>query len=237
LLYTRLDSERVISTLKPGVFTEGFFGLVLFTEQIVPLKNELKRVFLYDRREEGHPLSISAEAGLLKTQIDKGLVTLRLTNGSIHVENPEGEAEAVQQKIDFDVYDINLQLGERGEAWRGYSPPSYEYSQLSQRIRETIHDPPLHRQLLVEFHRRFSMAFSCVVFAVLGFAIAVRNDRGARGSAILLCLMVALAYWLCYIGANALAIAGWVPAWLAIWFPNFLLAAYFLLNRRSVIWQ
>ncbi len=233
LLYTRLGNEKIISTLKPGVFTEGFYGLVLFTEHIVPLKNELKKVFLYDRREEAHPLSITAQAGILKTQLDKGLVTLRLTNGSIHMENPDGELETAQQKIDFDVYDINLEVGEKGEAWRAYSPPSYDLPQLNQRIAETVHDVPTHRQLLVEYHRRFSMAFSCVVFAAMGFAIAILSHRGIRSSAILLCMCVALAFWLCYLGANALAVAGWVPPWLGIWAPNFFFlgVAYFTYRR------
>lgn len=233
LLYTRLANERVISTLKPGVFTEGFYGLVLFTEHIVPLKNELKRVFLYDRREEGHPLSITAQAGILKTQLEKGMITLRLTNGSIHMENPGGETDAIQQKIDFDVYDINLEIGEKGEAWRAYSPPSYDLPQLNQRIAETVHDIPTHRQLQVEYHRRFSMAFSCIVFAAMGFAIAILSQRGIRSSAILLCLVVALAYWMCYLGVNALAVAGWVPPWLGIWAPNFFFlgVAYFTYRR------
>jgi lipopolysaccharide export system permease protein len=220
LLYSKLGNERVISTLKPGVFTEGFYGLVLFTEHIVPLKNELKRIFLYDRREEAHPLAITAQAGILKNQMEKGMLTLRLTDGSIHMENPQGEMDSVQQKIDFDVYDINLELGEQGDSWRAYSPPSYDLTQLTQRIQETVHDVPQHRQLLVEYHRRFSMAFSVIVFALLGFSIGILSQRGIRSSALVLCMVVALGYWMSYLGANALAVAGWVPAWLGIWSPN-----------------
>ena len=220
LLYTRLGNERVIATLKPGVFIDGFYGLMLFTEHIVPLKNELKRVFIYDRREENRPLAITAAAGLLKAQPEKGVLTLRLTNGAIHVE--DREMDMLQQKIEFEVYDINLQVGEQGDSWRAYSPPSYNLPQLSQRIAETEHDVPQHRQLLVEYHRRFSMAFSCVVFAALGFSIGILSQRGIRSSAIVLCLVVALAYWMCYLGANTLAVAGWIPPWLGLWVPNFL---------------
>ncbi len=220
LLYTRLGNERVIAALKPGVFTESFYGLVLLTEHIVPLKNELKQVFIYDNRDDTHPLAITAAAGILKSQPEKGMLTLRLTKGSIHVENTQ--VEGVQQKIDFDVYDINLELGEQGEAWRAYSPPSYNFPQLRQRITETIPDPPQHRQLLVEYHRRFSMAFSCVVFGALGFFIGILSQRGIRSSAIMLCMGVAVGYWTFYIGANALAVSGWIPPWLGIWLPNFI---------------
>lgn len=218
VLYTKVGNDRVISALKAGVFTDGFFGLTLLAEHIVPIKNELQRVFIYDAREKEHPLSITAEAGILKNQ-DNKLLTLRLSNGAIHVES--AAEEGVQQKIDFDVYDINLDLGERGEIWTGYSPPSYTVTQLREKIAASDHKPGTQRQLRVEFHRRFSMAFSCLIFAALGFAIALLSERGIRSTSIILCLMVALCYWLAYLGANALAVAGWVPPWLGIWVPNF----------------
>jgi lipopolysaccharide export system permease protein len=222
LLITKLANERVMAALKPGVFQEGFYGLVLFAEQIVPLPNEMKRVFIYDDREDAHPLAITAAAGILRHVGEHGVLTLRLTDGSIHVDKKFWEP--VQQKIDFDVYDINLEMGEKGDSWRDYSPPSYDYDQLRKRIAETIHDPPEHRKLLVELHRRFSLSFSCVVFAALGFFIGILSQRGVRSTAIILCMGVGMVYWLSYIMANALAAAGWVAPWLGIWSPNLLFA-------------
>ncbi|MBY0369268.1 LptF/LptG family permease [bacterium] len=220
MLYTKVGNDRIISALKPGVFTHGFFGLTLLADHIIPIKNELQRVFIYDAREKEHPVSITAEAGILKHPVgNKGLITLRLSNGAIHIEAPE--AVGVQQKIDFDVYDINLELGERGEVWRDYSPPSYNVTQLREKIREAEHNPGTQRELRVELHRRYSMSFACLVFAALGFVIGLLSQRGLRSSSIVLCLVVGLLYWMSYIGANALAIAGIVPPWLGIWVPNF----------------
>jgi len=231
LLITKLGNERVMAALKPGVFMEGFYGLVLFAEQIIPIKNEMKRIFIYDERDEGHPLAITAQAGLLKTEQEKGYLTLRLTNGAIHVEKKQ--AAGIQQKIEFDVYDINLELAPTGDNWRAYSPPSFNYEQLKHRIQETLHDPPQHRQLQVELHRRFSLSFACIVFAALGFFIGTNSQRGVRSAAILLCLLVALVYWISYLAANALAVEGWLIPWFGIWLPNalFLGVAYWSYRR------
>src|SRR5207248_716983 len=84
LLFTRLQGEHVVEALKPGVFNGGFHGLTLYAEEIVPLKNEMKRVYIYDEREEAHPLAITAQAGILKSIPEQGMLTLRLSNGSIH---------------------------------------------------------------------------------------------------------------------------------------------------------
>lgn len=235
LLITKLSSERVISSMKPGVFTEGFHGLVLLAEQIVPVKNEMKRVFIYDERDEAHPLAITAQAGLLRNEPENGLLTLRLSNGSIYVQ--KRSAGGIQQKMNFDVYDINLENIARGSGWRDYSPPSYGYSQLNQRIAETEHDLPRHRQLKVELHRRFSLAFSCIVFAGLGFFIGIMTQRGIRSTAIVFCMLVGLVYWLSIVGANALAMSGWVPPWAGVWAPNvfFGFLSYYLYRRKAAV--
>jgi lipopolysaccharide export system permease protein len=219
LLITKLGNERVMASLKPGVF-KGFYGMTVFAEHIVPMKKEMKRIFLYDEREEMHPLAITAQAGILKEVPEKGLLTLRLTNGTIYVDKkiPDG----IEQKIDFEVYDINLNVSERGDSWRDYSPPSFNYPQLRQRLQETIHDPPAYRKLQVELHRRFALSFSCLVFSALGFFIGALSTRGIRSTAIILCLLVAVVYWLAYVAANALALGGLVWPWVGIWSPNVL---------------
>jgi lipopolysaccharide export system permease protein len=218
LLIEKLGNERAMAALKPGVFQEGFFGLVLFAEQIIPVKNELKKVFIYDERDDGNPLAITAEAGLLKSIPEKSILTLRLSQGSIFVDKKR--SDGAQEKIDFDLYDINLEIGEHGGAWREYSPPSFNFDQLKTRLKETLPDPPMHRKLEVELHRRFSLSFACCVFALLGFVIGTRSHRGVRSTAVILCLIVGLIYWLAYVGANALALTGWVVPWLGVWAPN-----------------
>lgn len=229
LLVTKLGNERVMSALKPGVFLE-FFGLVLFAEHMVPEKNEMSRIFIYDEREEKHPLAITAQAGLLTLLPHQGRLTLRLSNGSMYLDKKEPQGP--QQRIDFDVYDINLNLDRSGDSSRDYSPPSYNYPLLKQRLRETIHDPPAYRALLVELHRRFSLSFACIVFAALGFVIGTANSRGLRGTAILLCLFVAVIYWLSYVAANAAALSGSVPVWLGLWAPNVILLGLAIAGAR-----
>jgi len=220
LLITRVGSERVIASMKPGVFQDGFFGLVILAETITPLKNELRKVFIYDHREEEHPVAITAKAGILRSlSQEEDVLTLRLSDGAIYLH--QTDAEGPQKKIDFDVYDLNLEVGSSGKGWRDYSPPSYNFSQLKQRLKETEGDVPIHRQLLVETHRRFSLSFACVVFSALGFAIGLISQRGIRSTAIILCLLLGTVYWLSYVGASSYALTGGAAPWLGVWAPNF----------------
>ena len=232
LLITKLSSEKVISALKPGVFLEGFHGLVLFAEQILPLRNEMKRVFIYDDREGAYPLAITAKAGIMRQSSNKGALTLRLSEGTIHVDRRV--SDGIQQRIDFNVYDINLEPPEAGDSWRSYSLPSFSYPEIRQRLRETANDPYTHRQLKVELHRRLSLAFACLIFSALGFFIGALSQRGMRSSAVVFCLGVGVVYWIAFIGSTALAAAGWVAPWLGTWAPNILFAfiAYYCYRRQ-----
>ena len=233
LLLNKLGSEKMMVALKPGVFIDGFFGLVLFAEHIVPIKNEMKRVFIYDERDEAHPLVITAQAGLLKTNPERAVRTLRLTDGTIYFEKKQ--PDGLEQKLNFNVYDLNLEMAPSGSGWRSYTPPSYTFDELKTRIQETAHNPPYHRQLLVEYHRRFSMAFACFVFGALGFLIGIYSQRGVRSTAILVCILIAVVYWLSFLAANALASAGWVAPWVGVWLPNavFLAGTIYFYRKRA----
>lgn len=235
LMVTKVGSERVIAQMRPGVFQEGFFGLVILAESITPMRNEMRKVFIYDQREENQPVAITAKAGLLRSDPSgEPNLTLRLSDGTIYLEqlDPEGP----QKKIEFDVYDINLELGASGGGWRDYSPPSYNFSQLRQRLNEIKPDTPAYRQLLVETHRRFSLSFACLVFSGLGFAIGLISQRGIRSTAIILCLLLATIYWLSYVGANSYALSGgWAP-WVGVWAPNVVFGIFsWWLYRRFAI--
>ncbi len=217
LLISRLGSEKVISHLKPHVFNEQFFGLVIFAKDISPIERELKKVFIYDERESELPLTISARTGHLIENSNGGF-TLRLLDGDILIDR-KGHSE-ILQRIGFKVYDIYLEIAEKAEVWRSYTPPSYTYSQLLGRIKETVHDIPEHRQLLLELHRRFALPFSCCVFSILGFFIALVGQRGVRSTAIIICLLVGVCYWLSYVIANALVVKGGFLPYFSVWFPN-----------------
>lgn len=223
LMITRVGSERVVSQMRPGVFQDGFFGLTLLAEQITAVKSEMRKVFIYDERDEKNSVAISAKAGILRSDPqNEGVLTLRLSEGSIYLD--QKSIEDPLKKIDFDVYDINLEIGTRGGGWRDYSPPSYDFTQLRKRLSELKSDLPAYRQLLVEGHRRFSLSFACVVFAGLGFAIGLISQRGIRSTAVILCLLLGTVYWLSYVGASSYALTGGAAPWVGVWAPNFFFA-------------
>ncbi len=232
LMVTRLSQEKVMEALRPGVFIGGFHGLTLYAEQVIPAKNEMRRVFLFDDRDEAHPLAITAKKAVILSNPYEGLLLLRLSDGSVYEDIRKATADLL--RIDFEVHDINLSHAPLGEPWREYSPLSFNYGQLKNRLKELKGDPAGQRTLQVEFHRRISLGFSCFIFGALGFFLSLVSQKGVRGGAIILCTVVGICYWLFLVAANAIAARGWGVPWLMVWIPNFLFALLALFAYRKV---
>lgn len=84
--------------------------------------------------------------------------------------------------------------------------------------------------LLVEKHRRFSFPFSTYILTIIGVSVSSRKVRGGIGMHIGIGLLVSFSYILFLQFSAQYAISGAMPAWVAVWLPNFVYSfvAYFL---------
>ncbi|MCC6276880.1 MAG: LptF/LptG family permease, partial [Oligoflexia bacterium] len=53
VLFQKLANTKAAATIQQGVFSEGFFDLVLYADEVDSRNGKLKRVFIYDERESG----------------------------------------------------------------------------------------------------------------------------------------------------------------------------------------
>ncbi len=76
------------------------------------------------------------------------------------------------------------------------------------------------RKLEVEYNKKFSIPFSCVVFVLLGAPLGIRSRRGGVGIGAGIGILFFLAYYLFLIGGEQLGDRGIVSPALAMWAPN-----------------
>lgn len=77
---------------------------------------------------------------------------------------------------------------------------------------------------MVEFHKKFSLALACAVFALVGAPLGVLARRGGFGVGAGLSLLFFVLYWAMMIGGEKLAGRGLVSPAVAVWTPDILLA-------------
>ena len=75
----------------------------------------------------------------------------------------------------------------------------------------------------VEIHKKYSIAFACIVFVLIGAPLAVRFPRGGVGMVITVSVVIFALFWMSLIGGETLADNGHVHPALAMWLPNIIL--------------
>lgn len=222
VLINDLGHQKVAAALREGVFSEGFFDLVVYANKVDSKAGLLSDVFIYDERDPKAPVTIIAKQGHLIQEVSAAgqSALLRLTDGNIHRTH-----QNTYTKVDFSSYDINLfdpfDLSERKK-----SPPSLTINEVSEQLAKPDLEPKLRRTLEIEYHRRWSLSGACIIFALLGVGLGtVTNRRSARGGGFALCLLALISYWILYVSAEGVARNGWVPTPIALWSINVLFLA------------
>ena len=230
VLINDLGRQKVGATLREGVFSEGFFDLVIYANKVDSKVGLLRDVFIYDERDAKAPVTIIAKTGNLiqEAKATGQSALLRLGNGNIHRTH-----QNTYTKVDFSTYDINLfdpyEFSERKK-----SPPSMTIDELGTELDRTDLEAPLRRKLESEYHRRWSLSVACMIFALLGVGLGtVTNRRSSRGGGFVICLGLLIAYWVAYISAVNISQNGWLPASISLWLVNvlFLIVALKSLQR------
>ena len=75
----------------------------------------------------------------------------------------------------------------------------------------------------VEWHKKFSIPFACLVFVLVGMPLAVVSARGGRGVSVGMSIAAFFLYYVLLSTGEKLADRGIAPPWLAMWLPNIVL--------------
>jgi lipopolysaccharide export system permease protein len=72
----------------------------------------------------------------------------------------------------------------------------------------------------VEIHKKYTLAFACIVFVLLGVPLAIRFPRGGLGMVIAASSVIFAVYWVGLISGEDLADRGVAPPIVTMWVPN-----------------
>src|SRR5437870_4557003 len=156
-------------------------------------------------------------------------MTLVLTPASNAPPPPPsgGAATAARyRQTAFGIYDMNLAVESPFRSAPRTEKPEKNFSmrQLGRVARAARARGESAAPYLVEYHKRFALAVAAIVFALVGFPVAVRSPRGGRSLALVASLAILIAYYLLLTSLEGLALSQRLPAWLAVWLPNLLFA-------------
>jgi LPS export ABC transporter permease LptG/LPS export ABC transporter permease LptF len=233
-----LKSSQASFEVQPRVFYEDFKNYVLYIQDVQPAAGAAlwHHVFLADLSQPGDPNIITADqAVVVNSPANPGdpnsvpSIRLHLINGGQHQTSP---TDPNQYNITtFASSDLPIQTGAQEDAHIGRSDTpilALTLKELWQRGNHAATPGPPEsptRLYRIEFNKRFSYPFACLVLMLVGVPLGLSSKRGGKSTGfVLTILLVFVYYFLSSIGV-AFAKTGKLSPFLGVWGANLIFAA------------
>ena len=220
LLY-EMASSRAHAGVRERVFNDEFEGLVLYVERVTPRTFQWENVFISDSRNAAETHTIIARQGMVLSDPHLLIVTLRLKNGAIH---KLGDQPNAYQKIDFNTYDLRLDLktGLKEMKTDEKHPADMSLSELTEAVQALRSKKADFKPQMIKIHEKFSIPFACLVFGIIGIPLGLqsRTSRAGRSLGFAWSIGLLLIYYLLTNAGTSLAERGILLLEVGMWAPN-----------------
>jgi len=216
-LFNMLKARAMVG-LEQGVFSSTVDGMVIYVDKMNSL-DDMKGLFISDERSGSEPYTIVAKQGRLITDMDNLNVTLVMDHGSIHLKP---RAEDVYSLMFFDSGRINIDINRATMRYSGSGRNIHEMDsrELLGALRQARAAGEPTKMIEIEFQKRMSISYACLVFGLIGAPLGIRKSRTGRSAGIADSILVILVYYLILGTAVRLADSGAVSPATATWVPN-----------------
>ena len=227
--------KRPAAYLEAGRFIKDFKGYILWVNRVKGKR--LEGITIYEPQAGKSTRTIMAEWGEIAPSSDEQSLALKLFNGIS--DEPNADDPSVFYKLNFKTLLLpNITLGE-ASGGTGKKPREMAIDELMYRLQheqEAKASVKRRRELESEIHQKISFSFATLVFVMIGLPAAIITRRGEAVVSFSLALGIIAVYYTLFVWGTSMAINGYLPPIISLWFPNALLAGFAVfLGRRAVL--
>ena len=216
-----IGMKQPAAYLEAGTFIKEFPPYVIFIYRVDAQK--LHHVRIYEPQPNGPTRTIIAERGAFERLPGTQGVQLNLADGTVDEWDPLHPGSFY--KVTFDTYAIRLRSDQDDPERIGKKLKELTFKQLAAERRQLAAEGIETLPVSLELHRKIASSFAALIFVAFGLALGLRLHHQERLINFVWVLAVFILYYLATVGIETVALKGWWPAWLAMWFPNLLGAA------------
>lgn len=234
-LRTELLLSLLAAPLKPQTFNSQFPNHLVYIKAVDAASGDWLGVFMIRNVNLDQSLVLTAQRGRLRmTQTIPLALEVELTDGILlttSLSAPEKQTLASFQQQEIKLSSENPALSQAIDKER--TAQELSLPQLSTRS-FTARTQQERQQAKVEWHKRFSLPFACLILIVLAIPFGLTNARQAgRAIAFTKGFAIAVLYYLILIAGQNFALSDTLPAWLGVWLPNLIGTLYLFLRYIS----
>lgn len=236
----RLDiiTQTVSQQVEPRVFFEEWENKVVYVFDIDKRTHQWNGVFIAESIPTTQENQITvAESGNVRVDQRGERIVLSLNQAIQHKVNlnaPTSYEITKHKRLDL-ILDDQFASSQRAKISVSKSIRELTLPELRAILRDPKSVQEQRNLAQIEIHKKFSIPMACMVFGLFGLPLGFNNRRGGKASGFAISIGVILFYYILLNNGEEAAHIGSIPAWLAMWGPNILLAVVgaFLLVRRN----
>jgi LPS export ABC transporter permease LptG/LPS export ABC transporter permease LptF len=228
-----LKSSQASFEVQPRVFYEEFKNRVLYIQDIRPAAGASlwHHVFLADLTEPSNPHITTADSAVVVSGApnspDAQTIRLHLLNGGAH---DTSSTDPNQYNIStFSTTDIPIETDSQEDTHLGrVNTPIQALSLHELWLRGNAASATNNKSASIyriEFNKRFSYPFACLVLMLVGVPLGISSKRGGKSTAFVLTIVLVFVYYLLSQVGAAFAQSGRISPFLGVWGANLLFAA------------
>jgi LPS export ABC transporter permease LptF/LPS export ABC transporter permease LptG len=237
-LRLEIATQTVAQQVEPRVFYEEWEGKVVYVFEVPTGSKRWKGVFLAEAIPSTQKNQITtADWGEVLVDPAGERLVLRLYNAIQHkvdLSAPDRYEISRHRRLDL-VLDDQFTSEQKAKLSASKGIRELTLGELRDLARDPSIDSEQRNLAQVEIHKKFSIPAACLVFGLFALPLGINNRRGGKASGFALSIGILIVYYILLNNGEEAAHFGRMPAWLAMWFPNLLLAGFgvFLLVRRN----
>ncbi len=224
-----LAQKKAKMSLKPGIFNTKIADLTIYVQNIDQDTNEMKNIFIKQKKLNKSDLIIISPKGFLKWNPVEKTIYLQMYNGKIYSLSKDITKNPI---ILFKRYDFKLQLGRffkllkinpEDEKFLSYKKLKYMISNQKNK------NSNRYIELVEEKHKRWALPVSCVVLGLFSIPIGwiLEGMKKFYGSIII--MMIFFFYYILFAMGKSLIEGGVLNPVIGIWSPNIIFSIFTLI--------
>ena len=234
-----LKYGQVSFEVEPRVFDEDFKNLVLYVQDVRPGSGAAiwRHVFLADVTEPANPRVTTATQALVTSGGPGDLHLLMHEGGQHQISTTDPNQYNIST---FTTTDLPIQNAAQEDSHLSRSDTRTTALSLHQLLRlanpATVELPPgtsnspaarerATRPFRIEFNKRFSYPFACLVLMLVGVPLGLSSKRGGKSTGFVLTILLVFVYYFLSSVGIALATQNKLSPFVGVWGANFIFAA------------
>lgn len=149
-------------------------------------------------------------------------------------DEPDPNDPAVFYKLNFKTYFMTLNIAQQQDKNKiQKKPKDMTIQELKDEVAKLKNEGIDPAPLITQIHQKISLAFSCLIFIIIGSSLAILTRRREKSINFGIAFLVVGVYYLLLMASETLSLQGYLDPRIAMWLPNIILGSIgsFLLYR------